>query len=374
MERSDIRITPLLMNKAHPDFIQECTRTLELCNNLRSFVYLSKAVAIPAILPMLQGKEGLRKLRIKARLSTTQASMLLKLTNIEELELENASWEVLGILPRWMEAIQQTLTSLTISMSTELNSQVLEMMLKQLPRLQGLHVMCPNISHTEILGLTTYTPLLKSLAFTVIEMTQPFDNPWPPPTLAHLRHLALDVRLYFTASPSTPTTLLSVLTTLKAAFVSLTSITLRIQELTTEAVHALMLKVIEDHATTLSRLAIIASGVEIHTISVICQKCFSLELLSMPLPLKEIVAFVNAIASSPTLNTLVDGNWHVTHGSQPAFNIKKVGVLMQRVPTLTRIIDNKRLWIGERDARGQLRVKLERQSVEPRIQWFMPPH
>ncbi|KAG5734528.1 hypothetical protein E4T56_gene4354 [Termitomyces sp. T112] len=320
----DIRVVPLLMNKPHPDFVQECTRTLGLCNSLRSFVYTSKSVLIPSILPVLQGKEGLKKLRIYAKLSTTQASMLLKLDNVERLELDSASWEVLDILPRWTQEMQKTLVSLTLSMSMDLNPQVLQMTLEHLPRLQGLHIICPEtcIDHTEILKLVTYTPLLESLAFTVTEMTQPLDtnNPLPTPTLVHLRHLALDVRSCFTASPSTPETLLTVLTTLKAAFVSLTSITLRIRELTTEAGHALMLQLVEDHAATLRRLTFVASGVEMRSISALCQRCQSLEVLSMPLPMKEILAFSNALASSSTLHTLVDGDGHIAHGPRPALN------------------------------------------------------
>ncbi|KAG6901828.1 hypothetical protein C0995_007535 [Termitomyces sp. Mi166 len=317
---------------------------------------------------MLRGKESLKKLRINAKLSTTQASMLLGLKNVERLELDSASWEVLDILPRWTEGIQRTLTSLTLSMSMDLNYHVLEMTLKHVPRLQGLHVICPNIDHTKILRLVTYTPLLGSLACVVTETAQPPESPLPTPTLVHLRHLALDVRSSFTASSSTPATLLSVLATLKAAFTSITSITLRIRELTIEAGHALMLKLVEDHAATLRRLTFVASGVEMRSISV------SLEVLSMPLPMKELLAFANVLASSPTLHTLVDGDGHIAHGSRPALNIRNVRLLMQRVPTLTRIVDDKRLWSRQRDACGQLRVTLERQSVEPSVQWFMPPY
>ncbi|KAG6853893.1 hypothetical protein C0991_000358 [Blastosporella zonata] len=372
MSYTDIRVTPLLVGKVHPAFLNECTRALGFCNNLHSFVYTPASVAINAILPTLEKMEHLKTLRLCAKLSTSQTASLLKLNKIEKLELDNTSWEVLDVLPRWVEGIRTTLTSLTIYLSMELNVPLLEMVLKQLPRLQGLHILCPNIDHIKILTLVVHTPLLESLAFSITETAQPPELPSPPPTLSMLRHLALNVRAGLSANPAIPNTLLGTLTALKAGFANLSSVVLKIPEFTIEASHATVTKLVKDHAGTIERLFFINSGIEMKSVAEICEKCRVLGVLSMPLPMREIFSFASALAPSQSLHTLVDGGGHIAHGSRPALNHKNVAVLMQRVTSLARILDDKRLWTVQRDARGHVRVALERQTVDPSAQWFMP--
>ncbi|KAG6833244.1 hypothetical protein H0H87_009865 [Tephrocybe sp. NHM501043] len=311
---------PLLSANAHPDFVGECMRALKLCKNLRSFVFTPPSGALSAILPALEEKEHLKILRLCIKISSSQTASLVKLNKIEKLELDNASWEVLDSLPRWVEGIQKTLTSLTL-----------------------------------------------------FETAQPPELPLPPPTLSHLRHLALEVRAGFSAGPSNPVTLLAVLTALRAGFATLSSVTLKIPELTVEASYVFLQKLVDDHARTLERISFVATGVEMRSIKEICEKCRILGVLSLPLPMREILSFASALAPSKSLHTLVDGGGHITHGPRPALNVKNVAVLMQRVPTLTRIVDDRRLWMGRRDTRGHARVALERQTVEPSAQWFMPP-
>ncbi|KAG6826656.1 hypothetical protein H0H92_014947 [Tricholoma furcatifolium] len=369
----DIRVMPIINNKPHPDFIHDFARALELCNNLDSFVYTPPSANTSAIMPMLQGKAHLKHIRMSARLSTTQAAMLPKLRHVERLELDGASWEVLDVLPKWTESIHMSLTSLTLSMSMDVNFLVLEMTLKQLPRLRGLHLLCPTIDHIEVLRLAMHTPLLESLAFTVTETGQPYDFPLPTPTLAHLQHLALNVHAAgLTAGSSTPTTILSVLLAIKTGFSCLRSATLKIPELTSESANTVVMKLLEHHAKTIHRLTFVSAVLEIRTIGRICKRCKELEVLAMPLPMKDIYSFAGALTSSLSLHTLIDGDGHVSHGTRPTLNQKSVAVLMQRVPSLNRIVDNKRLWTGRRDARGRVKVTLERQPVES-VQWFMPP-
>lgn len=53
-------------------------------------------------------------------------------------------------------------------MSNELNEEVLESTLSDLPQLLGLHVVgCPKVTHLAIFRLVSHTPRLESLAFTV---------------------------------------------------------------------------------------------------------------------------------------------------------------------------------------------------------------
>ncbi|KAG6806761.1 hypothetical protein H0H93_002477, partial [Arthromyces matolae] len=97
-----IRATPLLQNKAHPDFVSECTQTLQICNNLQSFVYTPSSTAVIAILPTLSNKERLKVVRINAKLSTSQASALLNLKNVEKLELDKNADEFDTLCPFYL--------------------------------------------------------------------------------------------------------------------------------------------------------------------------------------------------------------------------------------------------------------------------------
>ena len=54
--------------------------------------------------------------------------------------------------------------------SPYLNRTVLQRTIKHLPKLRGLHVIgCLGVSHVDILSLTEHTPLLESLALTILE-------------------------------------------------------------------------------------------------------------------------------------------------------------------------------------------------------------
>jgi hypothetical protein len=54
--------------------------------------------------------------------------------------------------------------------SPHLNRTVLQRTIKRLPKLRGLHVIgCLRVTHVDVLSATEYTPLLQSLAFTVME-------------------------------------------------------------------------------------------------------------------------------------------------------------------------------------------------------------
>ncbi|GLB39748.1 hypothetical protein LshimejAT787_0702580 [Lyophyllum shimeji] len=342
VQHIDIRYAPIYHDRPHPDFIRECTRTLELCDNLKSFVYTPSATQ--AILPMLQGKDRLRDIRINARFSTSQSATLAKLGKIERLTLEYGTWEVMDVLPRWTESIGRSLTSLTLYMSTSLNSAVLETALSHLPRLLALHIIgCPNVDHAKVLKLISHTPLLESLALNITEAAQPPELP-SSSSLGHLRHLALEARSGMTANPASPATLLSILTHVKSSFPTLTSAALKIPDFKPEASHAVIKKLLVNHAATLQKLFFVDSIVEMRSIMEICAKSHQLEMLSLPLPMKEIMTFGAAISESKSLRTIIDSDAHVTHGPQPSLNAETVQSMMHGVRTLNRIVSDRRVW------------------------------
>jgi hypothetical protein len=60
---------------------------------------------------------------------------------------------------------------LTVSQTSPyLNRTVLQRTLEHLPKLRGLHIIgCLRVTHVDVLSVTEHTPLLQSLAFTVME-------------------------------------------------------------------------------------------------------------------------------------------------------------------------------------------------------------
>ncbi|KAG5643534.1 hypothetical protein DXG03_000726 [Asterophora parasitica] len=121
------------------------------------------------------------------------------------------------------------------------------------------------------------------------ETAQSAELPFPAPSLSNLRHLALDARTGLSANPTTAPTLLSVLASIKSSYPSLTSAALRVPDLKPEASHELFVKLVTNHKTTLQRLFFVDTIVEIKSIASICENCTKLEVLSLPLPMKEIV-------------------------------------------------------------------------------------
>jgi hypothetical protein len=112
----DIRVVPTVLGEVNPMFVRDCCQALELCVNLRSFVYTPDS--IPAFLASLEGKPRLEDIRMNGRLTIAQAEKLLKLTKIQRITLDFGSWTVMDILPKWTMSIRKTLTNLTLFVST----------------------------------------------------------------------------------------------------------------------------------------------------------------------------------------------------------------------------------------------------------------
>lgn len=185
---SDIRAVPALKDAVpahmHPVFLKDSADALAICNNVTSFTCVCPI--LPHFLLSLQNKPSLRDIRINAHLTSDQTAKLIQLEALHSITLDNASWNVIDALPKWIIANKSTLTSLTIYVSlsclfrdiffnltmklqsaNELNEQVLERSLVELPRLINLHIInCQNLSLPGVLKCLVYTPLLESLSVT----------------------------------------------------------------------------------------------------------------------------------------------------------------------------------------------------------------
>lgn len=112
---TEIRAIPTVKFAPQPKFLNDCARTLAICKNLGSFTCTLDVM--PAFLPSLQGKEGLESIRFIGNFTTDQSEELAKLTGLREVTIDSSSWNVMDVLPRWMETLRPTLTSLTLNVS-----------------------------------------------------------------------------------------------------------------------------------------------------------------------------------------------------------------------------------------------------------------
>ena len=117
----DIRSIPVLhsqhSSQANPAFLRDCIDVIARSSNLVSFT-CTPFNSLPPFLPSLQEKGRLQSLRISASSLASEASAkLLHLSGIKSLTLENASWIVVDSLPKWMESLQSSITSLTLYVS-----------------------------------------------------------------------------------------------------------------------------------------------------------------------------------------------------------------------------------------------------------------
>lgn len=173
-------------------------------------------------------------------------------------------------------------------MINELHEGVLESILDHLPNLVGLHVVgCPKVDHTVVLRQASKTPLLQSLSLTTSESTCPLSL--PPPSLRHLRHLALDTRYSLEPSPS-PAILASVLSHLKTSAPALLSFSIKLPERKVVVGDPFVKQLTELFGFSLKRLAFLDCGVSLESIAEICKSCPHLERLDIAIPMKEIVS------------------------------------------------------------------------------------
>ncbi|KAJ3804042.1 hypothetical protein F5876DRAFT_83880 [Lentinula aff. lateritia] len=368
----EIRTIPTLKSQLHPVFLSECTRALALCNNLQSFQCTVNAV--PPLLPSLQGKERLQDLRIYANLTTLQSEKLAEIANLTNLCLDFGSWNVLDVLPRWTPKFVKTLTSLCLYMANELNETVLDKVLQQLPELQALHIVgCGQVDHVAVLRLVSHTPRLESLSLSATASTSPESLapiPQPPPSLQHLKHLALDTRYSMMSSPA-PQVLSSILNYIQSS--ALLSFIMHLPELGISVGNEFIEELVKLHGHTLRTLAFIDCGVSMESIATITESCPNMEHLELPIPVKDIYAFTKSLEKAINLQTIIDTNTHSAHGHGPNVSLVRDNVrhLMMHGAKLRKIVSGKRVW--KNTSATSIDLSLERlPAYASGTHWFMP--
>ncbi|KAG1778702.1 hypothetical protein EV702DRAFT_1091226 [Suillus placidus] len=366
----DIHCAPFIaVGQVHPKFLSETADALQVCKNLTSFVCEPRI--LPALLGSLQGKERLQNVHIYAALTTIQGEMLQKITKLRSLTLDYPTWNVVDSLTRWAQSLQRTLSHLTIFMSQEVNGIFLEALLPLLPRLRGLHVIgCSKAPHTVVIkAATTHTPSLKEFSFTIFENTPPPSLfCLPTITLPSLRHLAIDVR------PTSDVTAV----TMSSLFVSLTSLStlvLKFADRQLPVWSSVIDLIAPPSAITvpLKRLALIDCAVSIDMVGKLSSRCKDLEMLEIPLPIKDIRAFTTAISSLKELHTLTDvGDAHASHGPRATLARNDVRYMMQACGNLKTIVSDGRMWTGHPDFFMGVTVMPQRYKANATQHWFSP--
>lgn len=366
----DIHCAPFIaVGQVHPNFLSETADALQVCKNLTSFVCEPRI--LPALLGSLQGKERLQNVHIYAALTTMQGEMLQKITTLRSLTLDYPTWNVVDLLTRWAQSLQRTLSHLTIFMSQEVNGIFLEALLPLLPRLRGLHIIgCSKAPHTVVIkAATTHTPSLKEFSFTIFENTPPPSLfCLPTITLPSLRHLAIDVR------PTSDVTAV----TMSSLFVSLTSLSTLVLKFADRQlpVWSSVIDLIAPPSTVtvpLKRLALIDCAVSIDMVGKLSSRCKDLEMLEIPLPIKDIRAFTTAISSLKELHTLTDvGDAHASHGPRATLARNDVRYMMQACGNLKTIVSDGRMWTGHPDFFMGVTVTPQRYKANATQHWFSP--
>jgi hypothetical protein len=109
-----------------------------------------------------------------------------------------------------------------------------------------------------------------------------------PPSLRHLKHLALDAQYAMQPAPTT-SVLQSVLVQLKHSMPSLLSFAIKLPDRKCMVGNQFIAELIKTHAFTLRRLSFYDCGVSPESIEEICKSCIHLERLEVAIPIKDIV-------------------------------------------------------------------------------------
>ncbi|KAF9453344.1 hypothetical protein P691DRAFT_695009 [Macrolepiota fuliginosa MF-IS2] len=351
----------------HPAFIRECTAALKLCHNLRS-LKTTVAGAVTYLFPSISDKTLLERLCLYANLTMQQSESLLMLPNIKALEIQSGSWSVADILPKWIQAsLHQSLRHLTLYMITDLNEDVLEAALVQLPELSGLHVMaCPKVDHNCVLRVTRHTPLLESLSMTTSDINK--INSLIPCELSCIRNLALDSR-----SADLQEILSAIFQYLRTNYFPLTSFKLKAPQKKAVLPFDFVKSLAETHGHSLRRLSFLDCEVQMNSIEQMCKNCPKIERIDLALPMKELGSFGKAISHAKNLRTIVDVDNHVQHGARTYLTSDNIEFFMTFAPNLKTIIDGNRIWTRKREQSHIPSVSLERrQTRKAGTHWFVP--
>ncbi|KAI9513389.1 hypothetical protein F5148DRAFT_971713 [Russula earlei] len=373
VQNIDIRVVPhtRVKQKTLPDprFLRECISALQITEFLASFT-CTIGSALPPLLPFIQSKSSLNTLRIAARLTEEQAKLVCQLPGLRSVTLEHASSAVMDALPKWAESLKSTLEHLTIHVS---GFYTWTSTIQRLTKLRGLHVIgCPGVSHVDILSVTDHTPLIESLAFTVMEPD--FACVLPRTSLTALKHLAVDL-VACNLSPNTgrttfPSSLLTSLLSL-TRFAHLASLALR-QSDRQPFPTALVEQIVEMHGTHLRSVRLMGFTLGSQGLQSL-MGCEGLEKLAVSVPADNIHAFASALAGTATLHTLIDVGELGMDGKQVSLTTDRVRVLLEGVPSITRVVSESRLWTCRPTAYGP-ETRLERMKGSRGTGfWFIPP-
>ncbi|KZT63479.1 hypothetical protein DAEQUDRAFT_747827 [Daedalea quercina L-15889] len=363
----DIRTVPSNRSIIHPEFMRDCARTVDICDNLVSFTCTPSV--LPSFLLNLQSKHSLQHLRASANLTHDQAEHLAKIKGLKSITLDAGSLYAVDILPKWVTGLKTTLTSLALYSVHELNESILESVLINLPLLTGLHVVnCSKVDHNTVLRLTSYTPDLRSLSFTswdsprAMAASSIISGITAP--LRRLRHLTIDSHcsLSPTAMPGLWTSLIQQTRMWSSP---LRSITLKLTDkllIADSFIHQLL-----DSHTLLN------CSLSLDSIRNICRRCPELERFAVSIPVKDIYSFAEALSKSTSLHTLSDvTDAHSSHGARVTISKPDIRTIMEIVSNLRRVITDERVWTAEKRKHGGLRLELKRKTSPP-AHWFMPP-
>ena len=95
-----------------PQFMQDCARTIDICDNLVSFTCTPQV--LQCFLLNLQDKRSLQHIRANATMTRDQAELLIKIRGLKSITLDAGSSYAVDVLPRWTTGLKTTLTNLTL--------------------------------------------------------------------------------------------------------------------------------------------------------------------------------------------------------------------------------------------------------------------
>ncbi|KAI0664068.1 hypothetical protein C8Q70DRAFT_905338 [Cubamyces menziesii] len=369
----DIRAIPTVKSTPQPQFLRDCARTISLCRNLGSFTCTLDVM--PSFLLSLQRKESLEQLRFIGNLTTDQCTQLVQITSLRELTIDGGSWNVVDALPRWIDVLQPSLTSLSLYGILSLNTDILEAILPRLPHLTRLHILsCAKIDQGAILRLVSHVPRLESLAFSSYENSRPLPVHVTP--LPRLRHLALDSQCPPTHQPSMPAFWTKMIDLTRTWSCPLKSLTLRVTDRATSS-DVFIRDVVDAHHATLTHLALLNCALTRENVTRILRKCTELERVVLSIPDKDVLAFADMLVEAKRLHTIIDvGDVHSTQAPHPPLSRKEVRLIMLQQPTIEKVIADNRVWTAIRypgSNPNHFDIRVDKKKSPSTNHWFMPP-
>ncbi|KAI0767457.1 hypothetical protein C8Q74DRAFT_1280534 [Fomes fomentarius] len=372
VRRIDLRVIPIVKFRPQTQFMDDCARTIALCNSLSSFTCTLDVM--PRFLTALQHKNSLEHLRFRPNFTMYEAKQLSTVLGLRSLTLDSGSWTVVDVLPKWSEGLKPTLTSLTMTSMQTLSRDILEVVFPNLPLLTSLHVInCSKIDQNVVLELLVHVPQLQSLAFTCYDLDCSVPDTISP--LPALRHLSVDT--YCRASPieHTPKFCKDMLMFMRSWACPLKSFSLKLSEKIALS-ESFIKDLVKTHRKTLVHLSLRNCGLAHDSTKLIFSKCNLLETAKLTVPTKEIAWFAEALSRAEHLHTITDvGDMRTGAGHVQRASIQKMEIrtLMSAQPRLENIIADGRTWTAVRSpAKKDFELIVKKHGPTLR-HWFMPP-